>query len=344
MKNVHAAVTLLIVATTTLAAVPAARAQTTTTVKLATLVPDGSVWDKLLHEMGADWQKSTQGRVSLLIYAGGTVGDEPDLVRMMRIGRLQAAALTTAGLAKIDPSFQIFNIPMYFDSYDELNDVIKKMEPTLKQRLEAKGFVLLSWGHGGWVHFFSRKPIATVEDVKKAKIFSWAGDDQSFQLWKGQGYQPVALAATDILTGLNTGMIDVFPSTPVIAMSMQWFRVAPYMAEIGLAPLAGGMVMTKQAWAKLSEADRAKILEASGRLERRLQVEIPKQDTTSVAVMQQRGLKIVPVDAANIAAWHAAAKQFAEKMRGPIVPADVLDMATKERDAYRQQHGTGSAH
>src|SRR5262245_47066475 len=125
-------------------------------VKLATLVPEGSVWDKALRDMGAEWASATQGRVALRVYPGGVAGDEPDVVRKMRIGQLQAAAITTAGLASIDPAFNVFNVPMFFTSYPELFSTLDKLEPVLKQRLEAKGFVLLSWGHGGWVYFFTK--------------------------------------------------------------------------------------------------------------------------------------------------------------------------------------------
>src|SRR6266513_402830 len=110
--------TLPLLLTLTLAAAAgvaprAVRAQPSV-VKLATLVPEGSVWDKALREMGAEWSSSTQGRVSLRVYPGGVAGDEPDVVRKMRIGQLQAAAVTTAGLASIDPSFNVFNVPMFF--------------------------------------------------------------------------------------------------------------------------------------------------------------------------------------------------------------------------------------
>src|SRR5690349_13520804 len=115
-------------------------------VKLATLVPEGSVWDKILRQMGADWSSATQNRVALRMYPGGVAGDEPDIVRKMRIGQLQAAAVTTAGLADIDPAFQVFNIPMFFTSYPELYATLSKLEPELKLRLEEKGFVLLPWG------------------------------------------------------------------------------------------------------------------------------------------------------------------------------------------------------
>ena len=263
---------------------PAARAEAAV-VKLATLVPQGSVWDKALRDMGAEWSSATEGRVALRVYPGGVAGDEPDVVRKIRIGQLQAAAITTAGLASIDPSFNVFNVPMFFTSYPELFATLDKLEPLLKQRLEAKGFILLSWGHGGWVYFFTKTPVRSVDELKKTKMFVWAGDDAMVQRWKANGFRPVPLALTDILTGLQTGMIDSYPTTPLLGLTLQWYHQTPYMVGVGLAPLVGGLVITKQAWNKLSEADRVKISGACRKVELRLKAEVPKQDTTAIVEM-----------------------------------------------------------
>lgn len=318
---------------------PAPAAAQAGVVKLATLVPEGSVWDKALREMGAQWSASTQGRVTLRVYPGGVAGDEPDVVRKMRIGQLQAAAVTTAGLAAIDPAFNVFNIPMFFGSYPELYATLDALEPVLRQRLEAKGFELLSWGHGGWVYFFTKPAVSSVEGLRRTKMFVWAGDDHMVQLWKSYGFQPVALAATDIMTGLQTGMIDAYPTTPLLGLTLQWYRQTPNMVGMGLAPLVGGLIMTKSAWAKIAEADRAKILEACRRLEKRLEVEVPKQDTTAVAEMQKRGLSVNPVSGAAAAEFRATAEKFATGMTGARVPAEVLALARRERDAFRARAG-----
>ena len=309
-----------------------ARAQV---VKLATLVPEGSVWDKALREMGSEWSATTQNRVTLRVYPGGVAGDEPDVVRKMRIGQLQAAAITTAGLASIDPSFNVFNVPMFFTSYPELYATLAKLEPVLRARLEAKGFILLSWGHGGWVYFFTKQPIQTVDGLRKTKMFIWAGDDQMFNVWKAKGFNPVPLAATDIMTGLQTGMIDSYPTTPLLGLTLQWYRQTPNMVGMGMAPLVGGLVMTKAAWLKLPEADRIKVQAACDRMERRLEVEVPKQDTTAVTEMQKRGLKLNVVAGANAAAFRAVAEEFATAMAGIRIPPEVLAHARKERDAFR---------
>jgi len=323
-----------------LAATPnASLAQPAQVVKLATLVPEGSVWDKALREMGAAWAAGTQNRVGLRVYPGGVAGDEPDVVRKMRIGQLQAAAVTTAGLASIDPAFHIFNIPMFFDSYPELYATLDALEPVLKQRLEAKGFVLLNWGHGGWVYFFTKQPVESVDGLKKSKLFVWAGDDQMAQQWKTLGFQPVALAATDIMTGLQTGMIDAYPTTPLLGLSLQWYKMTPNMVGVGVAPLVGGLVMNKSAWTRISEADRGRILAASERMENRLKSEVPRQDTTAVTEMQKRGLKVMPVSSAHVAQFRTVADQFAAGIPGSRVPPEILAAARKARDEFRRKSG-----
>lgn len=318
---------------------PAAAHAQATVIKLATLVPEGSVWDKAMREMGAQWNATTQGRVTLRIYPGGVAGDEPDVVRKMRLGQLQASAVTTAGLASIDPAFHIFNIPMFFTSYPELYATLDALEPILRKRLEDKGFVLLSWGHGGWVYFFTKAPVADAAALKKTKLFVWAGDEQLAQQWKTLGFNPVALAATDMMTGLQTNMIDAYPATPLIGLTLQWYRQTPNLMGLGLAPLVGGLVVTKASWMKISEADRTAISTSTRKLENRLKLEVPRQDTTAVLEMEKRGLKTNPVKPADVPAFAAIADQFAAGIPGSRVPPEILAAARKARDDYRKRSG-----
>jgi TRAP-type C4-dicarboxylate transport system substrate-binding protein len=306
-------------------------------VKMATLVPDGSVWHKTLLTMGDEWAKETQGRVTLRLYPGGVAGDEPDMLRKMRIGQIHASALTVKGLTDITDAFGVFGIPNLFASYDELYAVIDAMEPVLRKKLEEKNFVLLSWGHAGWIHFFTKQPVRSVGDLKKLKIWVWAGDEKAIATWKENGYTPVPLAATDILTGLQTGMIDALPTVPLGALQLQWFRSTDHMLDVGLAPLVGGLVMTRQAWSKISEADRAKVLAACKRAETKLQSVIPEQDKSAIAEMQKRGLTVTSLKPESVAEWNAETEKFSKRMRGIMVPPEILDLAMRERTTYRQR-------
>ncbi len=309
-------------------------AQRLTAIKLATVVPDGSIWDKDLKQMGEQWKQATDGRVQLTVFAGGSQGDEPSVLRKLRLGSLQAASFTVVGLGSIDGSFSIFNLPFFFESYEELNAVTAKLTPILKQRTEAKGFVLINWGPGGWLQLFSKHPIQNITDLKGAKLYTSAGDDRMTQWYKANGYQPRAMAMTDILTGLTTGMLDAVPSPPVAALAFQWYKQTPYMLGIGLAPVVGGTVVSKKAWAAIPEADRSKMLEAANQVEKHLQTEVPKQDAFAVAMRTTQGLKVTKATGPE---GGREADALARAMRGQMVPQDIFDLAVKERDAFRQR-------
>jgi TRAP-type transport system periplasmic protein len=310
----------------------AAHAQTS--IKLAHLLPEGSIWDKNLKQMGEEWKQSTDGRVTVTVFAGGSQGDESTVLRKMRLDALQAAAFTAVGLGSIDSAFNVFDIPFFFDSYDELNYVIDKLTPVLRKRIEPKGFILLNWGHGGWIQVFTKKPVQTVDDLKKVKLWTSAGNDRMVQWFKANGFEPRAMAMTDILTGLTTGMIEGLPTPPLAAMLFQWYRQTPYMLELGLAPIVGADVITRKAWNAIPEADRTKMLIATDGVEKRLQVEVPKLDANAIATMTKNGLTVTKATGPE---WRAQVDGLANTMRGEMVPQDIFDLATKARDEFRGQ-------
>ena len=312
---------------------PAAHARTV--VKMATLAPEGSVWDRILREMGADWQQDTSGEVRLRIYAGGVAGDESDIVRKMRVGQIHAAAFSVAGLSAIDRSFEVFEIPMFFESYDELYHVLETLRSDFAARLDAKGYVLLHWGNGGWVHLFSKEPIVSVDDLRKQKLFAGAGNEGMIRMWRENGFQPVSLATTDVLTSLQTGMVQVIPTTPLAALSLQWFRQTPYMHDLGLAPLMGATVVSKRTWKRLEPETQAAMKKAAMKAEKAFKTQIPEQDAEAVDQMKGRGLNVSPVGDAERKAWDDAAKIFADFKRDNFEDKAFLDRVIEVRDAFR---------
>lgn len=304
-------------------------------IKVATLAPQGSIWDTTLREMGATWAKESAGAVELRIYPGGVAGDEADVVRKMRIGQFQGAALTVTGLAEIEPAFRVFHIPMLIESWAEVNAVLTRLRPELERRLNEKGYVLLHWGHGGWVHLFSRLPIQSIDDLKKQKLFVWAGDDAQVQQWRKSGFQPVALQATDVTMGFQTKMIDVVPTTPIAALTLQWFRQTPNMTALGMAPLVGGLVVKKDAWEKIGVAEREKLTAAARAAEAKLDVEVPKQDASAIEEMKSRGLTVVAVGAEQAAVWRREAEAFARSAREEGVPPEILQATRDALAAFR---------
>lgn len=308
------------------------RAQESQTIKLGTLAPEGSTWDKILRSMGESWK--AQG-LKLQIYPGGVLGDEPDMVSKMRIGQIQMGVFTVVGLAGIDKGVQALSIPMLYKDYAESDYVRSKMQPILEQRMLAKGFKVLNWGEAGWVMFFGKKPIQTPDDLKKMKFFVWGDDADTLNLWQSLGYSPVPLAATDILPNLQTGLINSFDTTPLSALSFQWFALAPHMTNLKWAPLVGATVITVKAWEKIPAAERPAILKAAKTAGIAFRSDVRGMNEKAIEVMKTKGLIVHDVTPAEYDQWQNLFESVYPQLAGHMVPKDMLDMAIQYRNEYR---------
>jgi TRAP-type C4-dicarboxylate transport system substrate-binding protein len=280
------------------------------TVKLGTVAPEGSPWHDALQEMGAAWQEISGGEVKLRIYPGGVAGDEPDLLRKIRIGQLHAAALSKAGLYALAPDIDLISWPLMLRSDDELNHLIDTVGPKLEAQLMEKGFKVLNWSTAGWVYFFSRDPIFMPEDLQKQKLFFWGSDTEYIEILKQSGFQPVPLAINDLLPSLQTGLVDAFGAPPVAALSFQWFSLTPNMADLKWEPLPGATVISFKTWRKIPADLRSKLAKKAIDIGMKLRGRIVELNAEALQVMQEHGLKVNKVSPEGVAYWKS---QFQEK-------------------------------
>jgi TRAP-type C4-dicarboxylate transport system substrate-binding protein len=285
--------------------------------------------------MASAWQRSTDGRVRLQVR--GTTGDESTIIRRMRLNNPQVAALTLPGLTEVDENFNVFGIPFFFESDEEALHVLEALTPRLRDSLADSGLVLLNWGHGGWAHIFSAQPIRDMSDLQAAKLFTSAGDDAMVRWYRENGFEPVPLELTDVLMGLNTGLIDAYPSPPYGALVFQWYRQTSHMLDIPLSPVFGATVMTARAWARIGEADREALLEGAAAMQDFLFEEVPRQDRDALAEMQKRGLTVTAVPPMFADFLRAEVDRLTATWRGSRVPGDIYDAALEARSAFRSQ-------
>jgi TRAP-type C4-dicarboxylate transport system substrate-binding protein len=308
----------------------------TVTVKMATLVPEGSSWQLILKETAEKWKAISGGRVTVRLYAGGVAGDDPDVVRKMRLETLHAAVLSAVGVAEIDKSVYALGVPMLFDSYDEADYVLEKMRPRLESALEAKGFVVLNWADGGWVKFFTQKPVITPDDLKAQKLFSWTGDSDAFEIMQSAGFNPIPLPAAELATALQTAQVTALGSPPQVAVISQYYNHARNMTDLKWQLLLGGTVIAKATWEKIPAEMRPALLAAAREGGERLRSDVRGSAERDVGAMKTRGLNVVTVDAKTKVQWQKAAEALYPRIRGRIVPADAFDDAIRYRDEYRR--------
>jgi len=312
-----------------------ALAQAPSVVKLATVLPSGTSYHRILQSMAEAWRKAPGGP-RVIIYTGSQMGDETDVVRRMGIGQLQAAVLSVGGLAEIDKSVTALSyMPMMFRSLEEVDYIREKLQSDLEARLLSKGYVTLFWGDAGWVRFFTRDPAVHPDDLKKLKIFSSARDTYQVDLMKSLGYQPVPLVTGDILPGLQTGMISAVPLPPFYALSGQVYGRARHMLELDWAPLVGATVITRRIWEAIPAATREALLEAAHTAGAEMRARGRVEADQAVEAMKKRGLVVHPVTPQVEAEWRQFAQEVYPKIRGQMVPAEMFDEVQRLLQEYR---------
>ncbi len=275
---------------------PWAGAQTVT-LKIATLVPDGSLWMKKLTAAADEIATQTAGRVSIRFYPGGAMGTDEAVLRKMRIGQLQGGVVLAGSLSSIDPDMEIYDLPLLFRSYDEVDFVRARMDARLISGLEEKGYVSFGFTGTGFAYLMSTRATQTLDDLKGRKAWMPQDDPVSLAIVEAAALSPVPLPVSDVLTGLQTGLIDTVAAPPVGAVALQWFTKATYLTDLPLTYLYGTVVVDARAFDKIGVEDQKIVREDFGRATREMDQASRKDDAEAREALAKQGVTfVVPAD------------------------------------------------
>ena len=304
--------------------------------RIGTLAPKNSLYHRQLLEIGEAWRQAQGGNAKYVVFPDGSQGGEAELARRMRIGQLQGALLSIVGLSEIEPSINALqSIPLLFKTWDEVDHVREKMRTSMEKKFLDKGFVVLAWGDAGWVRFFSKDALMRPDDFKKMKFFSFAGESEQQEIMKSLGFTPVPLETTDILPSIQTGMINVVPSTPYFALATQIYGKVPHMLEINWAPVVGALVVTQKAWDDMSPAGRQALRTAGEKAGVQIRNKARQEVEEAVEAMRKRGLVVNKPNSDQLREWQELADKLYPRIRGNLVPAETFDEVFQHVKAYR---------
>lgn len=282
--------------------------------KIATIAPEGSEW-MVEHRAAAKKIKElTEGRVSLKFYGGGVMGNDRKVLRKIRIGQLQGAAFTTSGLAERYPDLLLYGMPFVFRSQDEVDFVRENLDDELMQGLEEAGFVSFGFAGGGFANFMSSQPLTDHASLQGKKIWVPEGDVISFTALESMNLSPVVLPLSDVLTGLQTGLLDVIVTPPVGALLLQWYTKVKYITPLPVAYTIGLLAVDTRAFKRIAPADQQAIRDVMTEIYLRLD-EINRQDNIEAEeALLANGLQMVEVNQDDIPYWRDVAEQTNERM------------------------------
>ncbi len=305
-------------------------------IKLGTLAPEGSSWMKTLNTINTDVMKKTGNTVQFKIYPGGVLGDEMDMLRKLKIGQIQGVLLTSAGLSALFKEMDVLQIPFLFQTYDEVDAVLNKMDSFFRKGLEDNGYILLGWTEAGFVYLMSTLPVSSVADLRKAKVWIWEDSPMSKAIFDEAGVKAIPLTVPDVLVGLQTGLVDVVYAPPTGAISLQWFTKIKYLTDVPLVYLAGGVVVKKDILKQIPQASQNFIMEGFQQQSDQLRIVTRNENREAIKVMVKNGAKIVTPTKDQIDEYKRLSSNAMGHIRGQTFSKKVFEEILSTLETYRK--------
>ncbi len=305
-------------------------------IKFASIAPEGSTWAKVMREYDAAVRKESGGRLGFKFYLSGSQGEDLDVIRKMRLGQLHSAGLTGVGLGEIAPLARILDSPFLFENYAEVDHIYQTFDREFSQAFEEKGYVLLGWAEVGFAYVFTNVPVRQIGDMKGVKMWMWEGDPVAEAAFKTLGIDPVPLSLVDVLTSLQTGLINGVYASPLATIALSWNSRVRYMMSVPLADAAGAVVMSKKRFDALSP-DLQEILLRNGRTYMaELTRKSREENAAAISTLKKEGIQIVEVkDPKVIADFVASGKRARQSLAGKLYPAEFLQRVERAVEAKR---------
>ncbi len=305
------------------------------TVKFATLAPEGSTWITVMKEYDQAIRKESGGRLGFKIYAGGVAGDEKDVIRKIRLGQFQSAGITGVGIGEIAKSARILDAPFLFKNHDEVDYVVDQYDAELRKEFEKGGYVLLGWAEVGFVYVFTNTPVTKVEDIRNVKMWQWEGDPVAEATFKAFGINAIPLSITDVLTSLQTGLINGMYTSPLAGVSLQWCTATKYMLDYPLTNASGAVVIAKRDFDKMPPDIQEILLRNGKQLMRKLTELSRKDNTKSLDVLKKSKIAFTKLDASEIGRYEEIGKNARRLMVGKLYSEDLLNRVEKSVADFR---------
>jgi TRAP-type C4-dicarboxylate transport system substrate-binding protein len=307
--------------------------------KIATVAPDGSHWMEQMRAGADEVRMRSTGRVVIKFYPGGVMGNDAQVLRKIRVGQLQGGAFTSGGLAERYNGMSIYGIPLLFRSHDEVDAVRAKIDPLMAAGLEKAGFVSFGFTEGGFANLLSNEPIHSVDEMRRKKVWVPDGDKISFLAMETMGLSPVVLPVTDVLTGLQTGLIEIAFASPVTALVLQWHTKVKYITALPISYSMGVFAIEKNAFNALMPADQAVVREVMGRYLGKLDHEARDDNRKAAEVLAKNGLQSVTVNNSDVEGWRQTVESLFPKLRERTdVDVGLLDQLLMVLADYRREH------
>ncbi len=304
---------------------------------IGTIAPENTPWSEQIVEIKQRIERESGGRLKVALFFGGRRGSEAEMLAELRRGKLQAAAVSNGILTTVVPECGVLEMPFLFRDAAEADHVIDEVVGgELAAKLSEKGIVLNLWAENGWRSIGTRsKPVRRPEDVRGLRVRAQESAI-SVEFWKALGAAATPIPLNEVLSALQTGVIQGFDQTPVYMTAAGWHTQIQYYTLTEHMYQPACMVLNRRFLESLPE-DLQKIVLGDPRaesLKNRARVRAAADEL--VAELAAQKIEVIRLTEAEREAFRAAVEPLYSTLRETVGPA-LLDRVRAALNRYRAQ-------
>ena len=303
--------------------------------KVATLAPAMSVWGRAYKAFGDELADLTDGAVRLRVYAGGVQGDEATVIRKMRIGQLDGAGFLGRGVTLICRDTNVLQLPLLFRSHAEVDAVMPSVTPFLERKARDSGYEVLGWPEVGFSYLFSRDPVRSLADVRRAKPWLLKDDVFSEVFYECGGMTAVPAEVGDVLTGLRSGLLRTVFSPPAGMVALQWHSRVSYRLDLEIMFSVGALILRAETWERLPPDVRETVRSASVRHVAELNRKVRKLNQDALDAMAKEGIRTLTATPASVAEFRKLNETVTHKLSRTSFSPEAYSLLRTALNAYR---------
>lgn len=311
------------------------------TFKISTDVPNGTFWMKQMRFAAKEIKKQTDGRVKFKFYPGGVMGSERIAMKKIRINQLQGAIVANGVIANLYPDSQVYALPKLFNNMQEVDHIRNKFDSAIKKGIEDNGDIV-SFGisETGFAYILSTRKINEKGDLSSYKVWAPAGNKQIELTLNAIGVTPIPLNIGDVLTGLQTNLIDTVIIPPIVAITLQWHTQVDFYSNVPLMYIYGTFIISKKEFNKISKEDQKTVKNIVSSVLNNIDEKNRKENVSAFKALKQQGIKDSSPKDSMLKHWEQKgidARIIIKKKK--IMSDTIIDDVIEELSKYRKSQG-----
>ena len=295
-KHIHKKKIHLIMMTTIFFLIPSEHTFAQIQIKIATLAPQNSEWAEKFQKGSIEIQERTENRVKLKFYWGGAQGNAKKILQKIKIRQLHGGTFSPTDFQEVYPDLNIYGLPFLFKDFDEVDYVRDRVDDQLEQGFKNLGFNTYGFAGGGFAYILSNEPIREYEDLKNKKIWLPQGDLISYEAMRSLNLLPVPLPMTDVLTGLQTGLIDIVAIPPVVALALQWHTKISYITRVPVLYAMGFLAIDSKIINRINTHDQKVLNEVINRIYSEVDSDSQQDSENAYEALSKIGIQEIHFD------------------------------------------------